>query len=349
MRQNNYFKQHLSMANIMFLIACVFVAFYGLKYNTISNVWVMVVTIPYILVASLLVGRLRFDINFCFLMETFFVKAMLDQHTGRSWMVPTTIAMPMLAYLFGMLLATPKEDGKDFDVEVRTGIALGALTFGTTILGVLNYLLTKKTPEFEQGLYSVAFTHGNMHTYTIMFLFNFIFIVSLVAALCVTWFYAIMSKSTETRKIRKLVLTAGAILFSVVFLVWYLHTNRYTAMKEGLWLLIHNHWGNFAGSVIGPTTTGNMWLDYGREYGILVFITLFIFLILTIKDAIKLACNKQVGIFVKSYLLILFVGLNIFYFVEMSAYVYTYLWYIGLMINGMISGVAHKKDLPCKS
>ena len=341
-------KSKITIANIIFVMACGFLAFYGLYYNSLSNVWVMVATIAFLLFPSFYVGRLRFDINFCFLMETFFVKAMLDQHTGRAWMVPTTMAMPMLTYLFGKLLVAEKADVKNADETgkvqfTKTYIAMGALSLGTLVLGLINWRLTSKSPVRIFGYYSVAFMGDTFYTNNLTYYFNFIFAGSFVVAALVWLFYKLTDKHEGFVKARPFILAGLFVIGLVGFVIKYVRTERFLAFKEGVYLIVTKHWGNFGLDLTYNNSTSNMWLDYGRDYGILVFVTLFIFFILTLKDAIKLALNKHVNIFCKALLLAAYIGLNIYYFVEAFAYQFAYLWYLGLIVCGIISEVSHNE------
>ncbi|SCZ81180.1 hypothetical protein SAMN02910350_02678 [Pseudobutyrivibrio xylanivorans] len=327
-------KNKNTIINIIFVTACMFLAFYGLYYNSLANIWVMVVTIPVIGVLSLCAGRLRFDINLLFLMETFFVKAMLDQHTGREAIVPTTIAMPMLMYLFGKVLVAEKPIKKSV-------IVMGCITAGTTVLGLLDWHLTKKSPIYPMGYYSVAFTGDTFYTNNLAFYFNFVFAIGFVVAAIVWAVYKVTDKKESIVKYRGLILLVICILGMFGFLIKYVRTERFLAFKEGVHLIITKHWGNFGLDLTYNNSTSNMWLDYGRDYGILVFVTLFIFFILTIKDVIKLVLNKKVDIFTKTLLVSIFTFVNIYYFVDSFAYQFAYLWYIGLVVCGVISEVSH--------
>lgn len=414
-------KNKITIQNIVFIAASIFLAFWSLYYNSINNIWIMVVTIVFIICQSIYVKHLRFDINLCFLMETFFVKAMLDQHTGKSWMVPTTIAMPMLAYLFGKLIvaekvniiknkkkslksianlsveamaeavgnqseatsvgvittaqvqtkATTAETQPKFKVSeskaeefetvefkaaeskeceanahfirsIKPIIVLAAMTIGTTILGLMNFRLTRKSPIAAMGFYSVAFTGDSIYTDKWTYLFNFIFIGSLIAAALIWGFYKATSKKQSIVKYRVPFFALISVAMAAIGFAKYHKTENYLAFKEGVHLIITKHWGNFGLDLTHNSSTSNMWLDYGRDYGILVFATLFIFMILTVKDVVKLVLNRNVDIFLKSWLLVIFIGINVYYFIDATAYVYPCIWYLGLIVCGVLSEVSHR-------
>lgn len=331
---NSKYKNLLS--NLILVIGWIFIAFYGLYYNSFNNMWIMVFTVPFILVRSCLLGKLHFDINLLFLMETFFIKAMLDQHIGKEAIVPTTMALPMLMYLFGKLLAA--------DTGKKVNISVLALTFGISILGMINAFLTSKSPVKVMGYYSVAFTDNTFYTDALSYYFNFIFIAAVVVGLIIFLIYKKTDGIEAILKFRGLILAFLLAITMFVITVKYIKTENFLAFKQGVGLMITKHWGNFGLDLTYNNSTSNMWLDYGRDYGILVFGTLFIFFILTIKDVIKLAVNKNVGIFTRTTLIIAFIGTNIYYFTDSFAYIYPQYWYIGLVVCGMISEVAKNED-----
>ncbi len=332
----NRIRENINIHNIVFILASVLLAVYGLYYNSVDNLWVMVVTVPFIIYQSLYVKHIKFDINFCFLMETFFVKAVIDQHIGKADMVPTTMALPMLVYLFGKLIVADKKPQRK-DVI----ISLGAYSMGATFLAGINYILTRKSPIGAKGFYSVAFKGDTLYTNKATFLFNFAFAGAFVVASLILVLYRVLSKNVKVIRLRPFILTVLTLLAGAVGMSKYVKTESFAAFKEGVQLITTKHWGNFGLDLTHNNSTYNMWLEYGRDYGILVFATLFIFFLLTIKDAIKLALNKNVDIFIKSWIIVLFLAINVYYFVDATAYVYPCIWYVGLIVCGMLSEVAN--------
>ncbi len=332
----NKIKESFNIHNIVFIVASILLAFYGLYYNSVDNLWIMIVTVPFIAYQSFYVKHLSFDINFCFLMETFFVKAIMDQQIGKADIVPTTMALPMLMYLLGKLIIVGKEPQKK-----RVIISLGALTIGISILAGINCFLTKKSSIGAMGYYSVAFKGETLYTNKATFLFNFVFLGALVIACLFFVLNRTFLKFEKTRRIRQILDLLLGLFAILLGIVKYVKTENFAALKEGVQLITTKHWGNFGLDLTHNNSTYNMWLEYGRDYGILVFITLFIFFILTIKDAVKLVLNKNVDIFIKSWIIVLFAAVNVYYFVDATAYVYPCIWYVGLIVCGMLSVVAN--------
>ncbi len=359
---------------IVYIISNILLLIYGIFYFKINNLWIMLVAIPIIIFQLIQLEHIRFDINFCFLMETFIVKAAMDQKIGRADIVPLTIAMPMLAYVFGKVIIANKNEKtickesrkialyanssfsevtncskRDLDntedspmsQENKTIIALSSLTIGITILGLIDCILTSKSPIKSLGYYSVAFMGDKIYINKASYYFNFIFVIAVIIALLITAIKRVINNNKKVGIVLAAFGFISAIIVGVKIFVSYISSYHFNALKEGINLLITKHWGNFGYFLTYNNSTSNMWLDYGRDYGIMVFATLFIFFILTIKDAIKLVLNKNVDIFIKSWIIVLFIAINVYYFVDATAYVYPCIWYVGLIVCGMLSEVAN--------
>lgn len=94
------------------------------------------------------------------------------------------------------------------------------------------------------------------------------------------------------------------------------HNIRFEVAKQGLKLLIENPNGGFI-TTIDPdiTSTHNMWLEYGREFGLIVFVLLVLFLIMILYNIIEIIVrNGELDI--PFMFLSLFVTLNTFYMLE---------------------------------
>ncbi len=313
--------------------------FYGMYFNVISNYCVMALAALFIIYRSITVGRLRFDINMCFLMETFFVKAVLDQQIGKADIVPSTIAMPVLLYLFGKLLFV----NTNFISKGKNLIALIALAIGAAIHGFLTYSISKRSGLLGMGLY-VEYADKNIVITSLTYYFYFMFIVAFVVAAVVYEISRITGKTEKTKAISRIVGIFVLATTAIVAIIKYIQTESFLALKEGIALITTKYWGNFGLDLTYNNSTSNMWLDYGRDYGILVFVTLFIFFLLTIKDVIILAVNKNVNVFIKTVLLVMFALTNIYYFIDSAAYVFPCYWYVGLIICGAVNEVAHYKE-----
>ncbi len=357
-------KTKINYKNRLFLMGCVVLVHFGLYYGLITNVRIMLLAGIFILVRSIYLRKLPFDINLMFLFATFIIKAMLDQHTGKAWKVPTTLAMPVLMYLFGKFIVAVRSNAKTvtvtkitpkgtvqaevvdtlaektkgvFTATERVIIAFGATAIGMTYYGFLNYRLTSQNPAlFSAGLYYLAFKDGQFCTIN-TFLFPFIPVASFLIALAVLGFYKLAALIKTIDKFKHFIILGIFVVISIIAVWTYIHDLRWEALKEGVHLMFTQHWGNFAFTVFERNSSSNMLLDYGRESGIMVFVPLLIFWMLTIKDAIQLSLNKSVDIFTKTLMLSAFTLFNVYYFIEEEAFNNPYYWYFGLAVSGVIS------------
>jgi len=336
-------KQINKIKYIPFILDLIAIFLYGLFYYAIDEKQTAIVVAILILVTLLFIKKLRFDINICFLVETFIVKLTLDQQIGNAEYVSTSIVMPILVYLFGKLfVAIPNLQKNNNEIVVKRYAVVGILllTIGTFIHGLLNYKYSLNLGLIDKN-YFTEFKDITIVVDRVTYNFNYIFICSLIIALVMMCVFYFAKKNNRTRILAITCTIAIVIIIIIRFLMWYVGTTRFLALQEGIHLMTTKHWGNFGLDLTYKNSTSNMWLDYGRDYGILVFGTLFIFFILSIKDAVLLVLNKNISVFTKSFLLCSFVLTNVYYFIDSRAYLYPCYWYVGLIICGMLSEASH--------
>ena len=191
------------------------------------------------------------------------------------------------------------------------------------------------------GYYSVAFTNNTFYTDKFTYYFNYIFVLAFIIAGIVF----VICKYNSNQFIRKhirILFTIILVFFIIVLVRKYAGTEYFLAFKQGVALILEKPWGNFGLDLSFNNSTSNMWLEYGRDYGVLVFGTLFIFLSLTVSDLIRLVLNKNISIFTKTLFVVVFCGINIYYFIDAFSYTNPQYWYIGLIICGIINELANK-------
>ena len=94
-------------------------------------------------------------------------------------------------------------------------------------------------------------------------------------------------------------------------------------------------------TVANITPPHSMLLEYGRVYGLTIYLGLILFRLLIIKEAILLAFSRNVDYSVKYLLVSIFVCFNLYYSMEPNGFALRYIWMPGLLISGMIKGVNH--------
>jgi len=116
-----------------------------------------------------------------------------------------------------------------------------------------------------------------------------------------------------------------------------IHNIRFQVALQGLQLLWANPNGGFI-TTVDPniTSTHNMWLEYGREFGLGVFIILVFHNLLVLKD-IVICCNRKISS-VKYIIIGAFISLNIFFWFEpiQSISDSSQIWIFSLILAGML-------------
>ena len=250
---------------VVLAVLCILLFFYGMYFNVVSNYYVTALAVLFIIYRSLAVGQLRFDINLCFLMETFFVKAVLDQQIGKADIVPATIAMPVLLYLLGKLLFA----NTNSFAKGKSVIALVALSLGAAIHGYLTYSISKRSGLLGMDLY-VEFADKSIAITSLTYYFYYMFVAAFVVAAVIYEIYRITGKSDKAKALSRIVGIVVLATTAIVAVIKYIQTERFLALKEGIGLITTKYWGNFGLDLTYNNSTSNMWLDYGRDYGIYI-------------------------------------------------------------------------------
>mgnify|MGYP007069862916 CR=1 FL=1 len=96
-----------------------------------------------------------------------------------------------------------------------------------------------------------------------------------------------------------------------------IHNVRFSMMARGWYNLKLYPLGGWKNDWEGWfTSTHDMWLEYGREFGMSVFLVLGLYLLLTIKDILILSFSRKSKGIEKYMLLAAFIAFNTFYFFE---------------------------------
>ena len=312
-------KEKCNISNALFIIACLFLAVYGKDFVTFSGKYLIGITLGYIVAVSIFVGKIDFDLKLLFLAEAFMNKAILDLHSQAFELVPVAMVSPVLMYMFGKMIVSNKAGNtKQLSVHIKSNVAFIALAIG---IGV--------------GAWKVRGAGINP-----IFLFENSFVVSVVVAAIAVVVDRFLNKNDLTKKVKKWLVYAVLTLGFIVFIKWYVGDDRFLLFKEGLGMLINTRFVSYEGLNANPAFSTMMWFDYVGHYGQLIGIPLLVFLGLTIVDVVKLARNKNVQLFTKVMLIMAFIFTNTYYFLEGVPYLWPCFWYIGLVVNGMISVVA---------
>lgn len=312
-------KERCTVSNFLFIFACLFLLIYSKDFIIFPGKYLIGFTLIFVLINSLYIGKFDFDLRLLFLAEAFLNKGILDLHAKAFELVPIAMISPVLMYMLGKVIATNREgDSKQFSQILKCNVAFIALTIGMTV-GALKVINGGNRP---------------------ILLFELSFAICVVAALINVVIDKLLDKKES---IKKILIYIGWIIIgilAVIFMRWYFCNDRFALLKEGFGMLMRAKWGGYGVDYIPPTYSTMMWLDYAGHYGQLICFPIYIFEVFTVIDTVKLARNKNVSLYTRTILIMSFVFTNMFYFLEGIPYSWPCFWYIGLVINGMISVVA---------
>ncbi len=121
-----------------------------------------------------------------------------------------------------------------------------------------------------------------------------------------------------------------------------LNNVRFQSIKEGMILVFTNPVGGWQTPSLG--IPHNVFLLFGQEYDVIVFLLLMAYVVISIKYVVDLFKNNIV---MEDYLLISsFVAVNLYYLIETNPWRNRYYWLFFLLIGGMIKGrVNYYKEL----
>ena len=110
---------------------------------------------------------------------------------------------------------------------------------------------------------------------------------------------------------------------------------RFQSIKEAIVLVIMEPMGGWAVPSIIGGAPHNVWLLFAREYDSIIFIILFAFFCLTLKDFILLI--KRVELEVNDYVLLsIYLAINTYFMLETGPWRYRNYWVFLLFIDGII-------------
>ena len=267
-----------------------------------------------------------------FLMQGLIIAAFLNIILYEAISI-TYFAAPVIVYLFAIEWILEKKD----DIALarkRQYFTYFALAIGMFIYALMTYTLNIKSHLI--GTY-FGITQADISKYQVP-LIEFCMFLALAAFIWAA--FTFIDHKLISVIIFVAVIFASYLLYKIIgiFLLGntggILHNIRYANIQESIRLLFMVPVGGYDLTANGFNSSYNMWLEYGRKYGMVVFFLLEVFKVATIVDAVKLLLIK--GDKIKFLLLPAFILFNLFYSFEYLAIDYVYLWLFGLFISGMI-------------
>jgi hypothetical protein len=286
-----------------------------------------------IICSSISSNRFRFMVpGYGILMMALVASAYIDWWNGSLQLLPLLI-LPMGAYLISSL----------FSSERCKEILLIVVAVLCVIIGIYMRLLSEKSGTLGIGLYVNPFTKGTT-------------LKSAFIAFAIIPIAVLLGFIAYKFKVNKIIVAVITTIISGIDLIPQIIDGRFTYMKEALYLLYTvtfktttdaekalgmsldygNSWMNSKENVLGMTTSHNMWLDFARNYGLIVLGILIAFEIWSIISFIKMIKNKD-KTFVNYALIIAFILFNYHFMLEATAFSNKYIWILGMFVYGMIT------------
>lgn len=234
--------------------------------------------------------------------------------------------IPTVAYILG---------GRIYNKRYRV-LALSIISIINVIMAICMYVISAKTEYFKFDMYTEPFTYKVVDKSVFI-----AFMIMPLAMIIGTVFYRI-----RIDKVKSVVIT---ILFTGIILYPVITDGRLGLIKEALKLQFGMKYGlqwiASKENYLGINTSHSMWLDYARDYGIVVLGLLGVFEIWSIYCFVKMIRKRNKDI-VDYILIVAFVLFNYHFMFEASAITSKYIWALGLFIYGMIisSLVIYEKE-----
>ncbi len=267
--------------------------------------------------------ELPLDFKLIFLIQGMILVGVHDLYAGRQDMV-YVIGWPVVIYILGQYLARIRY--RTYQLGIFIPFIAGSIYY--LCLGLREVQRTKDMGLWKSGYY-VNSAGVIISNFEIIF---FLAPIIIIACSMILWFL-------HYKKLNKWLVALVAILMAGFFLYLLrgnLRDGRLSAIKEALRLGWKNPWGGFTVTSLGINTSHCLWLDYFRDYGVMVFTMLVIFEVMTIIDVIRLIFIKKDSSLAGIILAVASIFYSCFYALEGDPMTYIYMWYTGLFVKGML-------------
>ncbi len=267
--------------------------------------------------------ELPLDFKLIFLIQGMILVGVHDLYAGRQDMV-YGIGWSVVIYILGQYLARIRY--RTYKLGIFIPFIAGSIYY--LYLGLREVQRTKDMGLWKSGYY-VNSAGAIISNFEIIF---FLAPIIIIACSLILWFL-------HYKKLNKWLVALVAIIMAGFFLYLLrgnLRDGRLSAIKEALRLGWKNPWGGFTVTSLGINTSHCLWLDYFRDYGVMVFTMLVIFEVMTIIDVIRLIFIKKDLSLAGIILAVASIFYSCFYALEGDPMTYIYMWYTGLFVKGML-------------
>ncbi len=230
--------------------------------------------------------------------------------------------IPVLVFIAGVML----KEGLIKNVSIYM---LGAVSFA---FGIKIYLTSRNTQLFRWGYFTEPFT-GNSIDISVLAAF---FIIPVAIVIGTILYYT---------KINKIIVTVVTTVVSGIVFSPKIFDGRMGDIKEAFRLFMSGPelWIRSDENIRGLVSSHNMWLDFARDYGLIIFWLLIAFEIWTIICLVKVIKNSNRR-YVDYVLIVAFILFNYHFMFEASGFSNRYIFITGLFIYGLIAASAGRID-----
>ncbi len=227
------------------------------------------------------------------------------------------VIIPTIVYVFGGLIFNKKN-------RIRI-IVLSAMLSG--IAAVYMYVISIKSEYFSLGLYTELFTNNSVDK-------------SVYLALWILPISLLIGTVLYLTKLNKTVASLITLIGTSIITYPYISDGRLVYIKEAIRLQLGMEsglqWIASKENYLGILTSHSMWLDYARDYGMIVFGLLMVFELWSIYCFLRMIRNGRKNL-VDYVLIVSFILFNFQFMFEASAITSKYIFAIGLFIYGMVT------------
>ena len=220
------------------------------------------------------------------------------------------LLIPIAAYLLGEKLPS-------------RGFLIGVVAFICAVVVAITWFNSRNTEYYLAGFVFEPFT-------------GIVVKKCYIIGMAILPFSLIAGAIFKKLKIPKIAVVLISFALAGVYYRNRIMDGRLLNIKEALLLWKEMPWGSFTVTSSIALSSHSMWLDYARDYGIMVAIPLLIFALICLVRFVKLIMSKDRNDWLSYALIVSFILFNVYFSLEAVPYNQKYIFYIALLSWGML-------------
>ncbi|MCR4694726.1 MAG: hypothetical protein K5773_05355 [Pseudobutyrivibrio sp.] len=249
------------------------------------------------------------DIPLVFLAVGLITVIYIDFRGGRLDVVEKML-IPLACYCIGRFVKSVKGM-----YVILTGLCAG--------LAMYTFVISRNTEFFLAGYVIEPFS-GNVATAGVLY----ILLIPLIAVIVGGIFYKCKLKLFATSVI--------TVVFSLLLGLNVIRDGRIHNMIDAVHMLIVQPWGSFEIKSAADNSSHNMWLDYGRDYGMTVLAFLLLFLVSSVVSFIIYILKTNTSGPIQYMIIVAYILINEIFMVDAVFFIYTKYFAMGLIVLGLM-------------